>query len=1194
MAAVRYSQKKNVGARATPANQPADVYCDLCRIAIFKTEVQDHMHSMAHHRELEAVMGRDSCHECHACKESFAGLNLYHRHVSTPDHKARMVSVKSRNEKPPSLYKVLGSEVMTKVWERNKKLKKCKKKKKKKKKNIDQLASRGKYRGDSKDAGNNMLKSRKKRADINNVPSKENNVSCRPNWLPFYCQAQTSPAEQLNIFVNVENPKSDPHYARPRTSQGYPTHAPGQTWLGAVEQHIRDNERCQAAADFTSDHLPQTGVTIFNQPLETSSHKHQTSNCLASSASVEINEVLWQIRRELGVREPCRGEREARKQTSQTAGAKAPQLAGGSLRTEGEEGALHIASTAYASRPSTSDPSRIAPAGSSTAFKVGQGGPRTHEGGICNRVRIAHKSKPCLEAKEARRLSLKEVTSVKRKRPEEAESMTRIANEPEPDDPPQPREPLLSEGFHWESLPDGPSFAPLVGSAPPGQDAPRSKSPTEPQSSWLKTDALEEPSPGQEDNTRQSVAVEVEPKPVEENGAVAGQSAAKKRKTTVVSQRQGSHENPMRKKMARDAGRDQMDQLLVVSLREEELNKSLEDLDRSLHQARNTLEAAYAEVQRLLLLRQQYAADANSLRAKRIEVLRGLQGGGSIQRETSTPCGAAVAQPGVPPPSTSGAFGLQPPLADPTFPTGQPHPTSAPSGSSLQRWSSSFVGVAGLHSSAPDQERSKVEVLTGCSKTVASNVGQTVKKPVTVNVSEKHQNTSATVATHYNDGNESDGSVEIVEPSNQEVISVDDSDVEQPGVTEPPQGSSSTGTQMLPQNEETKCEAALAPAQASALPPAEVEEEPSLGPFENHQGPVHGLQVYQDRLYTCSGDNTARAYSLSNRDCQAVFTGHTNKINCLLVSSTPNTLPCLFTGSSDQTIRCYSIKTQKCLQVISLSDRVLCLLSAWNVLYAGLASGSVASFDLKTLKPLDVFECHGPRGVSCLGAAQEGARRVLLVGSYDSTISVRDAKSGLLLRMLDGHAKTVLCLRVVNDLVFSASSDKSVRAHNIHTGELVRIYKGHAVTSIVILGNVMLTACLDKLIHVYELKSRDRLQVYGGHSDMVLCMAVHKSVLYTGCYDGTIQAVKLNLIKNFRCWWQNCSLIFGIAEHLVQHLLGDHTSPNLQTVRCRWRGCQAFFAKQQSVKEELPEHMRNHVEEDADSEPEATQLISSS
>lgn len=72
---------------------------------------------------------------------------------------------------------------------------------------------------------------------------------------------------------------------------------------------------------------------------------------------------------------------------------------------------------------------------------------------------------------------------------------------------------------------------------------------------------------------------------------------------------------------------------------------------------------------------------------------------------------------------------------------------------------------------------------------------------------------------------------------------------------------------------------------------------------------------------------------------------------------------------------------------------------------------------LQTQRQLDVFECHGPRGVSCLGTSQEGARRVLLVGSYDSTISVRDAKSGLLLRSLQGHTKTVLCMKVRSRVV---------------------------------------------------------------------------------------------------------------------------------------------------------------------------------
>lgn len=80
--------------------------------------------------------------------------------------------------------------------------------------------------------------------------------------------------------------------------------------------------------------------------------------------------------------------------------------------------------------------------------------------------------------------------------------------------------------------------------------------------------------------------------------------------------------------------------------------------------------------------------------------------------------------------------------------------------------------------------------------------------------------------------------------------------------------------------------------------------------------------------------------------------------------------------------------------------------------------------------------------------------------------------------------------------MFSGSSDQCVYTHNIHvsvslptlthvtlwfviknlltsqTGELVRVYKGHshAVTVVAVLGKVMVTACLDKLVRVYDLQ----------------------------------------------------------------------------------------------------------------------------
>lgn len=58
----------------------------------------------------------------------------------------------------------------------------------------------------------------------------------------------------------------------------------------------------------------------------------------------------------------------------------------------------------------------------------------------------------------------------------------------------------------------------------------------------------------------------------------------------------------------------EMDQLLTVSQQEEELRCYLQNLDTSLVPARRTLQVAFAEVQRLLLLRQQVSAPMKNTR----------------------------------------------------------------------------------------------------------------------------------------------------------------------------------------------------------------------------------------------------------------------------------------------------------------------------------------------------------------------------------------------------------------------------------------------------------------------------------------------------------------------------------------------------------------------------------------------------
>lgn len=146
------------------------------------------------------------------------------------------------------------------------------------------------------------------------------------------------------------------------------------------------------------------------------------------------------------MREPCRADREARKQSAEMADAKTPQLAGG------EQGAPPVASGAslavqaapvgsHVLHPeSGAEPSSIAPAEKSAAFKLSQEGPATSgvktsgppdskcapsdpDANVCTRVRIAHKPKEGLEAKKA--TSKSSWTDVKRKRPEEGTGIPR-------------------------------------------------------------------------------------------------------------------------------------------------------------------------------------------------------------------------------------------------------------------------------------------------------------------------------------------------------------------------------------------------------------------------------------------------------------------------------------------------------------------------------------------------------------------------------------------------------------------------------------------------------------------------------------------------------------------------------------------------------------------------------------------------
>nr|XP_035940502.1 zinc finger protein 106 isoform X3 [Halichoerus grypus] len=722
-----------------------------------------------------------------------------------------------------------------------------------------------------------------------------------------------------------------------------------------------------------------------------------------------------------------------------------------------------------------------------------------------------------------------------------------------------------------------------------------------------------------------------------------------------------------RRKIKGKKERSQVDQLLNISLREEELSKSLQCMDNNLLQARAALQTAYVEVQRLLMLKQQITMEMSALRTHRIQILQGLQGENSDSCPVYPVITATLSLSEVTEsfhePSQELKFSMEQGNTSNrgNAPSSQPadlHEEPVKGNSGSEACTSSFPRLSFVpetplerdpHSPADQPEQQAESTLTSA-ETRGNKKKKKLRKKKTLRAAHVPENSDTeqdvftakpvrkvktgkstkggkvTTSTwedsrtgpeqeSVRDEPDSDSSLEVLEIPNPqlEVVAIDSSES---GEEKPDSPSKKDIWNSTEQNsletsrsgcDEVSSTSEIGTRYKDGIPVSVAEtqtvissikgsknsseissepgddDEPTEGSFEGHQAAVNAIQIFGNLLYTCSADKTVRAYNLVSRKCIGVFEGHTSKVNCLLVTQTSGKNAALYTGSSDHTIRCYNVKTRECVEQLQLEDRVLCLHSRWRILYAGLANGTVVTFNIKNNKRLEIFECHGPRAVSCLATAQEGARKLLVVGSYDCTISVRDARNGLLLRTLEGHSKTILCMKVVNDLVFSGSSDQSVHAHNIHTGELVRIYKGHnhAVTVVNILGKVMVTACLDKFVRVYELQSHDRLQVYGGHKDMIMCMTIHKSMIYTGCYDGSIQAVRLNLMQNYRCWWHGCALIFGVVDHLKQHLLTDHTNPNFQTLKCRWKNCDAFFTARKGSKQDAAGHIERHAEDDS-------------
>jgi WD40 repeat protein len=119
--------------------------------------------------------------------------------------------------------------------------------------------------------------------------------------------------------------------------------------------------------------------------------------------------------------------------------------------------------------------------------------------------------------------------------------------------------------------------------------------------------------------------------------------------------------------------------------------------------------------------------------------------------------------------------------------------------------------------------------------------------------------------------------------------------------------------------------------------------------------------------------------------------------------------------------------------------------------------------------------------------------------------------SGTPIATLRGHTDWVTCLIARNNILYSGSDDRTIRAWNLDTNECITALQGHTrgVYRLIAHNNILYSGSGDKTIRAWSLDTNECITALQEHTGVVRCLIVHNNMLYSGSVDKTIRAWKL-------------------------------------------------------------------------------------
>ena len=180
-----------------------------------------------------------------------------------------------------------------------------------------------------------------------------------------------------------------------------------------------------------------------------------------------------------------------------------------------------------------------------------------------------------------------------------------------------------------------------------------------------------------------------------------------------------------------------------------------------------------------------------------------------------------------------------------------------------------------------------------------------------------------------------------------------------------------------------------------------------------------------------------------------------------------------------------------------------------KTLASGLSGGQIKLWDARSGALLRTLDGHANE-VRSVAFAPDG--KTLASGSDDKTIKLWDARSGKLVRTLEGHTDRVYSVAFAPDgnMLASGSWDSTIKLWDARSGALLRTLDGHAneVLSVAFAPDGQTLASGGyKTVKLWDARSGALVRTLEGHTSWVnsVAFAPHGNMLASGSWDSTIK-----------------------------------------------------------------------------------------